>query len=246
MLHLAIVLGLTVSAFGQSPSDTTYSMWSVEGGYSAMKDQLNVGLVYDGVDVTGRFAERITVGNDYWEWGVQLGIGALFSRGMTAIDLHLEPWDFGYLWRVVDSDWQLYLGPGITGSYRTYVNPELHSGSFFWYTHYDLQLRIAAEATVFDQRFRAALNSTVASLASRPTSMPDPYFYNWEFLKMMDRAHSNMTFGSLDVVQHTDLQVEWWVPGSSDLTLSYVLTYDEYTPAPSLTTLRHAVRVTWY
>ena len=241
-----ILVVLLIAIVSASAEDTTLTSWSVRAGYSAYIDELNIGLLYTGGEIGGQYAQRIPFGDNDLEWRVNAAVGVMSSRGLLALDIHFTPVDGAYLFRVVDSDWQLFLGPGVTANYRWYLNPDQQSGHFFWYTHYDLEFRAAAVFTVADQRFRAHLHTTVASLASRPPPAPDPYFYDWNFGSMISKAHSDLEFGSYNLVQHIELALEWMLPGHNDLAITYTFVSDRYQQAPTLETIQHSVGVTWY
>ena len=240
-----LVTALYVQPCAAEMRDSTAVFWVAEGGYSAFKDELNVGLVYQGGMVGGSYAQRYANNSGALTWEVALNTEIMGTRGLTAIGLHLRPWDVGYLFDVVTDDWWLGLGAGFTGSYRLYVNPMQQSGSFFWYTHYDLELRIAARFRLKDQRFRVGLASAMFTLTSRPVPQPDPYYYDWNFGRMIERAHSNMTLGSLDLAQNLMVSVEWFIPNSHQ-SLAFETRAGSYNMSPTLSTLSHSLRFTWY
>ena len=242
-----LILSVFTAVEIATAQDSTSTMWSVGTGYSSFKDELAVGLLYQGFAIDGSFAQRYSFEGAEVSWSILLSLNTVFSRGATAFDVYFKPWNGGALFTVVDGRWSLAIGPGLTGSYHTYLNPFVNSGHFFWYTHYDLELRLASSFTIEDQQVRMQLNTAVLSLASRPEAMPDPYFYSWSLGDMITRAHSNMVVASIDKVQHTDLTIEWF-PSSCDgeISLAYVMSYDRYRPDPELQILQHLVRLTWY
>ena len=227
--------------------DNAHKMWSVGTGYSSFKDDLATKLLYQGFDLHGKYASRCIDSVSEFEWSVLFSPRVEFSHDMVAIEVLFNPLNIGYMAEVVRDDWSLFIGPGISGNYYMYINPFLNSGHFYWYTHYDLELRLASYFNVNDEKIRTALNTSVLSLASRPDPLPAPYFYNWNFFDFIADAHSNMVVGSLNTVQHVELTLEWLsVFEGGNPTLSYVFTYDHYVPAPSLQILQHLVRITWY
>lgn len=214
-------------------------------GYDAFRDELNVGLVYHGTDLRGHVGQRIDVAGNQLQWDARAALGLMWSRGMTAIELDAEPVSAGYLLRIVDGRTTVWVGPGLSANYRWYVNPDLQSGSFFWYTHYDLQARATASVAFKAERFRFDLRIGALSLASRPVARPDPYFYTFNFSELVSRAHGDMVVGTLGRTNHVSLVAEWFVPGT-EMTLGYEFAYAGYTPAPALDTLQHVARISWY
>lgn len=245
------LLCVTAVALSWAPAaraqDTTEGIWSIGTGFSSSRDELNVGLLYQGGGLHGRYLHRHSHDGREFSWSTGMAITAQWSRGMTALALDLTPLETGLLFDVVDRDWRLRLGPGFAAHLGWNVNPELQSGSFFWYTHYDLEVRAAGEFGLGGQRFRTDMHTTVATLSSRPDVHPDPYFYSWGFGDLVSAAHSNMSLGSLGMARRVMVSTEWYIPGSgSRMGLVYRLDYAAYRTRPKLSTLHHTVHLTWH
>lgn len=165
---------------------------------------------------------------------------------MTAATAQLEWLDVDYMPSIVESAWTLRLGPGLDGDHRWYVNPELHSGSFFWYGHYDAEVRVALDGYVAGRGVHGQLRVAALSAVSRPPTDPDPYFYDWRFVDLIARTHRDMRVASLGTVRHVELAVAVDMPRRKrDWRLGYVVRLEDYAGDPALRSVQHAIRVGW-
>ncbi len=220
---------------------------SLEVGFSQFRDELNSNLVYHGAQLGSRFGYTHDWHRLRLQWRVRVLFGLYASHGMPAIVPQLDWLDISTLFPIRRPGWTLWLGPGLDSDLRWYVNPFLHSGHFFWYGHYDVELRGGADFSIRGQPFRASLRINALSLSSRPSPSPDPYFYDWRFTDLVGRTHRELRLGSLDSIRHLEAGLEWLVPRRKhDLGLGYTLRLEDYAPAPSLRTVDHIVRITWH
>lgn len=243
--RVATVLVLALVCAPEQTVCEAQTYGGLAAGYSALRDELNVGLVYHGAELGGQIGQRIHFGVDELRWEAALGLAFLSTRGMPALELRLTPVTAGYLWGVVEREWRLWLGPALSANYRWYLNPMLQSGSFFWYTRYDVQLWVAASIPYRGHGLKLELRTALLAAASRPDAQPDPYFYDWGLGDLIASAHGNMVVALPNRVQHLRLVAEWRPPDSS-LGVGYELVYDGYRAAPALQALQHLVRLTWH
>ena len=250
---LALVVSLAPTSTGETgkpPTETArrhrYSA-SLEIGFAQFRDALNQDLVYHGGQIGARFGYRHDFDAVRLAWAMRLLLGFYGSHGMPALTPRLDWLDVAVLFPIRRPKLTLWVGPGLDRDQRWYVNPMLQSGSFYWYAHYDLELRAGADFTLAGQSFVASLRTAVVSAASRPSPLPDPYFYDWRFTDLVARTHRNVHIGSFESIRHVEGGLEWIVPRRKhDFGVGYVFRFEDYAPAPSLRTTQHLVRLSWH
>lgn len=158
-----------------------------------------------------------------------LGAGAALGRETMGINLHIKPLDLGGGWPVVDNnDVSLYLGAYVAMNYFLQVFTELEDGHIFWSTFIDAGPRMILDMNGKNQKFRFQVANSVAGIASRPDGLENTYYKNLHAFDIISNMHSNLQSGSFNLLNHTDLEIEWRHINKMGTSLAYRLEYFGY------------------
>jgi hypothetical protein len=126
-------------------------------------------------------------------------------------------------------------------NYFFQMYPELQSGHALWFTFYDAGPRFMVDTRLKDQVFRLQFANSLIGMVSRPTEMNETYYYTLNFFDLVGKVHSNFGAGSLGLLNHTDIELEWRQLGNSNKSLAYRLEYLCFNTEPRLQYLVHAI-----
>lgn len=207
-----------------------------------VKDEKNYGLVFNGGKVDFSYIWRGTVGNSQINYRGDFGFGPSFSKEIAGINIKINPLNLDYSFQLVNKpSARLFLGPYASMNYQFQLYPELQSGHALWFTFYDLGPRLILETRQWEQDFRISFSTAVVGLVSRPVEMNEEYYYTLNVGDIMQKMHSNFTFGSLDILNHIELEAEWKIPGSRKSNLAYRFEYLQFSPQASLDYMAHVI-----
>ena len=78
-------------------------------------------------------------------------------------------------------------------------------------------------------------------LVSRPVEMNGTYYYTLNFFEQVGKVHSHFMAGSYNLMNHTDLELEWRQIGNGHKSLAYRFEYYHFKNEPRLQYLVHAI-----
>jgi hypothetical protein len=87
------------------------------------------------------------------------------------------------------------------------------------------------------------LNSSIAGFTSRQQDYRDPYFYDIGFKYAISHLHKDMTFGSLNSFNTTNLEFYWKPVNESRVTIGYALKYSGYYQPPEIAMVIHSIKL---
>jgi hypothetical protein len=158
-----------------------------------------------------------------------LAAGAAIGGETMGINLHFKPLDLGGGWPLVDDDdVSLYLGAYVAMNYYLQLFTELEDGHVFWSTFIDAGPRMILDLNGRKQKFRFQLANSVIGLASRPEGLEDTYYHDLHTVDIISNMHSNLRAGSLNLLNHTDFEVEWRHINKMGTSIAYRLEYFGY------------------
>ena len=173
-----------------------------------------------------------------------LGAGAAMGGGTMGMNLHIKPLDLGGGWPIVDdNDVSLYLGACVALNYYLQVFSELEDGHVFWFTFIDAGPRLILDLNGKNQKFRFQLANSVIGLASRPNGLENTYYQDLNAFDILSNVHSNLRSGSFNLLNHTDLEVEWRHINKMGTSVAYRLEYFGYFQSPRLDYLVNSISI---
>lgn len=234
--------------FAQDSLAVKSGSWIIRTSYFQIKDQHNVGLVFNGGTLIFGYNHSNLKEQRLFEYEGILGVGPGFSRGMTMIQTQFKFVDLFYGFRILnDSKSQIFIGPYFSTNYHYQFYPETHGGITSWFTLYDLGIKLRGKWNIGDNAIAASFSNSIIGLASRPIEDRDPYNYSLKFTDFVANAHSNMEFGSFGLLNHTQVAVEYiWEGKKRQKSVGYQFNYMAYSDAPTYKFMDHAIYLNLY
>ncbi len=170
--------------------------------------------------------------------------GAAMGGETMGLNLHFKPLDLAGGWPIIDeTDLSLYLGAYVAMNYYLQVFTELEDGHVFWSTFIDAGPRMILDLNGKNQKFRFQLANSVGGLASRPDGLENTYYHDLHAFDILSNMHSNLQAGSFNILNHTDLEVEWRHLNKMGTSIAYRLEYFGYYQGARLDYLVNSVSI---
>lgn len=237
-----IWFGMVLSA--QDAGKKTEHTVSFKSQYIQIKDEFNYGLVNRGLNLVGEYTLVSHIDKNIFSYQAELGFGANYNQGLGMI-WSLKPFDFFYGFRINNNpEMPIALGPYLAGYYKWQLYPELQSGHMFWISSYELGPRFQISLPVKSRILHVSMSTSLASLNSRPEPRTEQYYYSLTFSDFVSNPHSNMTFGSVNLYNHSDLRVELTHP-EKGFSFAYEFEFMGYFNAPAFRYMAHSINLNW-
>ena len=242
------IIGITCFARILSAQDTgikTEHTLSFKSQYIQIKDEFNYGLVNRGLHLVGEYALVSYMDKDIFCYQAELGFGVNYNQGLGMM-WSLKPFDFFYGFRLNNNpDIPLTMGPYLSGYYKWFLYPELQSGHMFWISSYEVGPRFQISLPVKSRMLHISLSSSLASLNSRPEAHTEQYYYSLTLSDFVSNPHSNISFGSVNVYNHTDLRIELVHPPEKGFSIAYEFEFMGYFQTPAFKYMAHSINLNW-
>ena len=233
---------LTVPA--QDSQKLTEHEVSFKSQYIQIKDEFNYGLVNRGLNLVGEYTLVSHMDNNKFMYQAELAFGANYNQGVGMI-WSLKPFDLNYSFSLNENaDLPISLGPYLAGYYKWQLYPELQSGHMFWISSYELGPQIELSLPVKKRVLHVTLSTSLLSLNSRPEYTTEQYYYSLTFSDFVSNPHSDMTFGSWNLFNHTDLRLELISPDKG-FSMAYEFEFMGYFDEPTFRYMAHSINLNW-
>jgi hypothetical protein len=210
-----------------------------------IKDAFNYGLVYSGLNLELGYAYRIDRDKSRLTYEAELGFAGVWNKG-GGMAWHFKAADLSYGLRInPESALPVYIGPYAAVNYRWQRYPELQGGHLFWFTAMEFGPEFTFEVPLGERGLRFRLATSLAGWTSRPEPATESHFYSSTFSDFITNAHQDLQFGSLNVFDHTDFEVEWWPAETGHFSIAYAFEYFGYFKDPEVRYLEHALLLKW-
>jgi len=114
-----------------------------------------------------------------------------------------------------------------------------------WFSSIEIGPRIIFTTPIKSKLFRFTFSNSLAGWGSRPEPGTETYFYSLKFSDFFNNAHSNMKFGSFDLFNHTNLEIELINTNDKRLSFAYEFEYFGYYKDPRLSYMAHSINLNW-
>lgn len=244
---VVIFLGIMAYCFTLSAQDRgrkSEHRISFKSQYIQIKDEFNYGLVHRGLNLAGEYALISYTDRNKFMYEAELGFGANYNQGLGMI-WSLKPFDLFYGFRINDNPaLPITLGPYLAGYYKWQLYPELQSGHMLWLSSYETGPRIQISLPLKSNILNLSFSNSIAGFHSRPEVKTEQYYYSLTLADFVKNPHSNMTFGSLNVFNHTDVILELARPDKG-FSISYEFEFIAYLDAPTFKFMAHSINLNW-
>ncbi len=245
--HIIVISVLLFSAFSaskmlsQSLENKSHVLY-FDLKYFQNKDGHNYGLVFNGPELDLGYKYHSYHQNNLLEYHASLGAGGAWSRGMASIHVFFDPFHVFYGFRISDdTKFPIYIGPYVSATYQYHLYPETHGGITSWFTLYDIGVKLKAEFPLNKNKLTVGFSNAIFGLASRPEEERDPYNYSLKFTDFLTNTHSNFQAGSYQLLNHTQVGMDYHFGKKRSCTFGYAFVYLGYYSNPSFEYISHAL-----
>lgn len=212
-----------------------------------IKEAANYGLVFNGLNLVVDYDLVIINENTIFQYSPEFGFGANFNNGI-GLSWEFKPIDLYYGFQIFEeSNYDFFVGPYASINYQFQLYPELQSGHNYWFSFVDLGPKIIAKVNLLDIPLRVSFSNSIAGLGSRPKVNPqsESHFYSLNFFDWLSDMNSNFEFGSFNLLNHSNLEIEFISILKDGLSIEYEFEYYGYFNNPKLDYISHGINLRW-
>lgn len=209
-----------------------------------IKDEFNYGLVFNGLNLVIGYEYSKTTAKGVFSYSPELGFGPSFKKGIGLL-WYFKPIDVFYGFNLNKSKEKLFvLGAYFSTNYKWQIYPYLQSGHFFWFSSLEIGPKASYQFAIKDKHFKVNFSNSVLGWNSRPTPATETYFYSFKLSDFYTEAHSNLSFGSYNLFNHTQFGIELLRP-NKNMNFGYEFEYYGYYENPTLSYVNHSLNLKW-
>lgn len=247
ILLLCLILAGQINASAQN-SDSLKQVShtiSLRTGFIQYKDQLNYGLVFNGVSILGIYTYQQFDSCYKFSLSFKLGFDIFHEIG-PGFSINVEPINLFYARNLKpSSNKQFLLGGYYSMNYSWQFYPFLQSGNMSWLTSLEIGPIISFRPFRKHHDLIFTFSNSVFGFISRPNSSLEVYFNSRKFSDFVENAHSNFQAGSFGSFNHTKIKIEMEKFIRNKTSLSYEFDYFGYYQYPKFQRVTHSILIKW-
>lgn len=210
-----------------------------------IKDKLNYGLVFNGLNLVGRYSLEKSLGKTMFIYTPEFSFGVNYNKGI-GLSWGFVPIDFFYGYKIKKSVTRpLIIGAYFCTNYNWQLYPELQSGHMYWFTSIEIGPQLILSLPIRNRKIKITFSNSLAGLNSRPAPATETYFYSLRFSDFVSNAHSNLQFGSYNLFNHTNFEIELRSNKKKRLSIAYEFEFYGYYEEPKLNYPSHSFNLKW-
>jgi len=245
MMVLTTILMLSSNSIAQDSLKQTIHSATLKTQFFQIKDAFNYGLVFNGLNLVGRYSFEKTTEKTSIIYNPEFSFGANFNKGV-GLDWGFIPINF-FIGRNINRSKSkpLVFGGYFLTNYNWQLYPELQSGHMFWFTSLEIGPQAIFSLPIKHREIKITLSNSLAGFTSRPIPATESYFYSLTFSDFVTNAHSNLKMGSYNLFNHTNLEIELLNNTKKRFSFAYEFEYFGYYKEPKLSYLTHSLNFKW-
>jgi len=240
-LHLLFIS----SAFAQNAAtnNNTNQTITFRTTFTQIKDEFNYGLVFSGINLGVNYSYLKETGNYTFRYTPELDLGVNFNKGIGTA-WRLKPVDVFYGYNIGKSK-PFTLGAYFATDYNWNFYPYLQSGHMFWHSSIEIGPQVRFALPFQSKKIIISYSNSLAGFNSRPKLETETYYYAQKLTDYISNVHRNMEFGSFNLFNHSNLEIELPNCLKDRLSVAYEFEYCGYYKSPTLTYIGHSLNLTW-
>lgn len=216
-------------------------------GFIQIKDQMNFGLVFSGVQQSFSYRKAWKVNDKSIYYHGDVGFGILSgTRNLSGRNFNFKPIDVYYNLYERVRGFTLSAGPWMKAEYNYQIYPELQGEYSSYFTNYTLGFYIGAWIETNAGYFRLRWKNSLAGAIARQATDRDPYFYESSTSQNIKDVHSNFNSGSFNMFNNTYIEFLFVGVHHPRLGYGYSFEYFSYSKDPSLKAVNHNLSLFFY
>ncbi|MCP4123168.1 MAG: hypothetical protein GY751_15550 [Bacteroidetes bacterium] len=248
LFQISLLVGLLFVSFVSAAQDSTSSKKHfiyTDPEFFQVKDGFNYGLVFNGINLGAGYTFEKVTSSYTLAYTTGFAFGADFKKGV-GMNWNFRPVDLSMRFKV-DQNRRIpvNLGPYVMVDYNWQLYPELQSGHMFWFSSMELGASLGFQVPVKERTLKFGFTNSIAGFGSRPVPGTETHFYTLDFKSFFRNAHSNLTFGSYNLFDHTTGSLDVISQKGKRFSFGYRIEYFGYYKEPQLSYISHAVSLKW-
>jgi len=215
---------------------------SISMNYLQINEEMNYGLMFKGPGLVYDLSAGWENNNRILDYSFRFGFTYMETKKVAAGNINLVPAKLTYLFKTSDAT-SFYIGPQLIVDYNYELYPDLQSGYSFWFTHMSLGISSEYKFNLNQNLFKLKLESTLFGFTSRQEVYEDPYFFDLSLAYIVQYVNQDLTFGSLNNYNHTEIELRWQSKPESKVAFAYNFQYYGYFKEPELTMVNQALKI---
>jgi len=193
-------------------------------GFLQIKDQLNLGMVFNCGQLEYRFGLQWTIQEKheiFYQPKLGVAIGASRFSGMECHQIHIAP--INLTWTMPVNE-QIRAGANFITDYNYQLWEDLHDAPLFWNCEIGISPVISYSFQWDDKKIKADLKNSLLGFTSHRQGY-DPYFWQKTFKDAFVKPHEDLKFGSFNNYNHTNVSIKYTPNISKRHTFGYEFDY---------------------
>lgn len=215
----------------------TSSLWIINLNYNQIKDELNYGLVNNGMNLGIEFVNLNKRPEKYGTLAASLDLGINTNKGIGA-NIVFKPikyyspniyskFDFSLYFETI-YNWQMY--------------PDLHSGHLFHLSSYEIGFTYAPQKD-FGLDFNFLIKSSLLSLNSKKNWVREEQYYSFDFIDFFRVVNQDLNFNLIGNYYHIELWFPFYKTNSKEFMYNFEFYYLK--DKTDIKILNHGIKIQW-
>lgn len=234
---------LLLCLFGEAQEDKTVRQSILTAGLQQVNEDSNFGLVFKGPSINYGMSWAMPCNYKLFTYEYEAGVSVLFTREIPGLGFYLKPVDISYLFRIPVSGNALFVGPGMKLEYLYNLYPDLQSAFDYWFTNLSFGVNTSFKFDYKESNFGIKVYSSLFGFASRHPEYRDPYFYDIGLNHALRHLNQDLTFGTFNRYNASELEVLWKPSTTSRVSAGYILKYKGHYKSPEYTMVSHSIKL---
>lgn len=213
-------------------------------GFKQIKESANFGLVFSGPALHYGHSLAFLNNNRIILLENEAGASIPFSKGIPALSIYLKPAEVSWLFTNKKINKHFSAGPMLKLEYDYTLYPQLQSAFDYWFTNFSMGLNSSYGIPFANHTLIARLKFSLIGFTSRQPAYRNPYWYNIGFLHAIRHLNSGLNFSMPDKFNTTNFELTWEPRSGSRFLWTYCFSYSGYYNDPSLSIMKHSIRLT--
>jgi hypothetical protein len=178
-------------------------------GVLQLKDGLNLGMVFNGVQFEYRYGVQWQINTHEIQYQPRFGVGIGFKRGMMITQIHFAPVNVTWTMPVYEQNGHtIRIGANLITDYNYQLLEDLHDAPLFWTAEIGVSPVIHYSYQWNNKQIRVVIQNSLMGFTSHFQGY-DPYFWQKTFKDAFVKPHTGLKFGSYNHYNHTTVAFEF-------------------------------------
>jgi len=190
-------------------------------GFLQIKDQFNLGMVFDGPQFEYRYGITWEIDGDEIQYQPKLAFGEGSSHDIAGYQVRIVPINFSWIRSFFEG---FKGGLNLVNDYSYQMYPDLQGSHLFWASEIGISPVVKYNYQWENKGIEISLQNSLFGFTSH-TQENEPYFYSFAVKDFFAKPHEDLKFGSFNSYNHTNISFEYIPTIPKVHSFSYELDY---------------------